>query len=340
MKGLRLDAGVNVTIGKRPATIVRVLDLDSYLVRFESEEHRVVGRKDIDDPRSVSAPIRALDDYSPKETEEAYRWWEVLKPLLTGTISRGEKSDFIIEASKVLGVDRATVYRRVKGYTGSVMSLLPKGGQGARGQRRMSAERDALLDAIIRKHYLVRNQPAPMTVYKEHLEIEFAKAGLRPPVLATFYARIAALDPIEVIEARQGKRASHDAKKRLMGSYAAPLRSLVTKACSSNPISPSDAPFGSCRWVSVRAPDLVRGCNTARPAWNRHPIIVGCGACPGRRPVSNTSCGFLIDARTVHRSWRPSAPEVSPASTAAPLWPMANDCRRAKWSCLSRCGRR
>ena len=86
MKGLRLDAGVNVTIGKRPATIVRVLDLDSYLVRFESEEHRVVGRKDTDDPRSVSAPIRALDDYSPKETEEAYRWWETLKPLLTGTI--------------------------------------------------------------------------------------------------------------------------------------------------------------------------------------------------------------------------------------------------------------
>jgi len=229
LKGLRLDAGVNVTIGNRPATIVRVLDLDSYLVRFESEEHRVVGRKDIDDPRSVSAPIRALDDYSPKETEEAYCWWEVLKPLLTGAISRGEKSDFIIEAGKVLGVDRATVYRRVKGYTGSVMSLLPKGGQGARGQRRMSAERDALLDAIIRKHYLVKNQPAPMTVYKEHLEIEFAKAGLRPPVLATFYARIAALDPIEVIEARQGKRASHDAKKRLMGSYPfaeAPLSSV------------------------------------------------------------------------------------------------------------------
>ena len=101
MKGLRLDAGVNVTIGKRPATIVRVLDLDSYLVRFESEEHRLVGRKDIDDPRSVSAPIRALDDYSAKETEEAYRWWEVLKPLLTGAISRGEKTDFIIEAGDV-----------------------------------------------------------------------------------------------------------------------------------------------------------------------------------------------------------------------------------------------
>ena len=82
MKGLRLDAGVNVTIGKRPATIVRVLDLDSYLVRFESEEHRLVGRKDIDDPRSVSAPIRTLDDYSAKETEEAYRWWEVTCPPL------------------------------------------------------------------------------------------------------------------------------------------------------------------------------------------------------------------------------------------------------------------
>lgn len=229
MKGLRLDTGVNVTIAKRPATIVRVLDLDSYLVRFDNEDHRVVGRKDIDDPRSVGAPIRALDDYSPKETSEAYRWWEVLKPLLTGTIGRGEKSDFMIEAGKVLGVDRATVYRRVTGYNGTVMSLLPRGGQGGRGQRRMNADRDALLDAVIRKHYLIRNQPAPMTVYKENVELEFAKAGLRPPALSTFYERIAALDPIEVIQARQGKRAAHDAKKRLMGSYPfadAPLSSV------------------------------------------------------------------------------------------------------------------
>lgn len=129
MKGLRLDAGVSVTIGKRPANIVRVLDLDSYLVRFENEEHRVVGRKDIDDPRSVGTPIRALDDYTPEETSEAYRWWEVLKPLLTGSIPRGEKSNFMVEAGQILGVDRATVYRRVTGYNGTVMSLLPKGGQ-------------------------------------------------------------------------------------------------------------------------------------------------------------------------------------------------------------------
>ncbi|MBD3833017.1 MAG: Mu transposase C-terminal domain-containing protein [Brevundimonas sp.] len=229
MKGLRLDAGVNVTIGKRPATIVRVLDLDSYLIRFENEEHRVVGRKDIDDPRSVSAPIRALDDYTPAETSEAYRWWEVLKPLLIGTVSRGEKSNFMIAAGKTLGVDRATVYRRVTGYNGTVMSLLPKGGQGGRGRRRMSTDRNALLEAVIQKYYLVRNQPAPMTVYKEHVEVEFGQAGLRPPALSTFYDRIAELDEIDVIEARQGKRAAHDARKRLMGSYPfadAPLSSV------------------------------------------------------------------------------------------------------------------
>ena len=85
----------------------------------------------------------------------------------------------------------------------------------------------------------------------------------------------------------------------------------------------SHQPLGRTAWImplGVRARTrLSPGCNIARPAWNNRPIIDGCGACRGRRPASNISCGFSIVAHTVHRSWRPSAPEASSASTAALL---------------------
>ena len=63
MKGLKLEVGERVLVAGRPAELVQILDLDRYMVRFESGELRSLGRAEIDDATSVETPKRAYDDY-------------------------------------------------------------------------------------------------------------------------------------------------------------------------------------------------------------------------------------------------------------------------------------
>lgn len=56
MTGLKLEVGEQVFISGRPAELVRIIDLDRYMVRFQSGELRSVSRVEIDDPASVEAP--------------------------------------------------------------------------------------------------------------------------------------------------------------------------------------------------------------------------------------------------------------------------------------------
>lgn len=229
MKKLKLHAGAGVTIRRRPAVIVRVADLDSYLVRYDNDDLQFVSRIDIDDPDTIEKPRRSIDDWSERDIEEASRWYEALKPVLENQIPHGEVSAFLTVVAKSLGKNRSTIYRRLANYDGTMMSLAPKGGQGGRGRSRMSNEREALLDAIIRKRYLNRDQYKPKYVYDEYVVVEFASAGFRPPVLSTFYDRIHALDPIETIAARQGARAAREARKQMKGDHPfgeAPLSSV------------------------------------------------------------------------------------------------------------------
>lgn len=70
MKGLKLEVGERVLVAGRPAELVQILDLDRYMVRFESGELRSLGRAEIDDATSVETPKRAYDDYTPQEKAE------------------------------------------------------------------------------------------------------------------------------------------------------------------------------------------------------------------------------------------------------------------------------
>lgn len=220
MPGLRLEVGEEVSVGGRPAELVQVLDLDRYMVRFASRELRSVGRAEIDDPHSAETPKRAFEDYTPEEKAEAFRWFNAVKPLLHGEVRRGERTIAADRAAQLLGCSRATVYRRVDQWDGEdPMTLLPQGGQGQGTGSRLEEPREALMQQVIRSHYLHRSQPSPTTVWNDKLLPAFARANLPQPGRATFYRRIEELDPLEVIEARQGKRAAREAKKRMMGSY-------------------------------------------------------------------------------------------------------------------------
>lgn len=229
MTGLKLEVGEQVSVDGRPAELVQVIDLDRYLVRFKSGELRSVSRAEIDDVASVETPKRAFDDYTPDEKAEAFRWFDAVKPLLEGGIRRGERTALADKAAEILGVSRATVYRRIKDCDpADPMTLLPEGGQGRSGSR-LDEAAEAVMQEVIRKHYLQRKQPTPTIVWDEYMRPAFKNAGIQPPGRATFFRRIEKLDPLVVLEAREGKRAARDAKKRLMGSYpfaGSPLSSV------------------------------------------------------------------------------------------------------------------
>ena len=118
MPGLKLEVGEKVSIGGRPAELVKVLDLDRYMVRFPSRELRSVGRAEIDDPHSAETPKRAFEDYSAEEKAEAFRWFSAVKPLLDGGLRRGDKTVAADRAAQQLGCSRATVYRRLDQWDG------------------------------------------------------------------------------------------------------------------------------------------------------------------------------------------------------------------------------
>lgn len=229
MAGLKLEVGEQVSISGRPAELVQIIDLDRYMVRFKSKELRSVSRAEIDDAELPETPKRAFEDYSAEEKAEAFRWYDAMKPLLDGDLRRGEKTATADRAATVLGCSRATVYRRVENCDpDDPMTLLPEGGQGRAGSR-LDETVEALMQDVIRKHYLQRSQATATTVWTEHMLPAFNNAGIRPPGRATFFRRIEALDPLVVIEAREGKRAARDAKKRVMGSYpfaGSPLSSV------------------------------------------------------------------------------------------------------------------
>jgi len=229
LAGLKLEVGEQVLIASRPAELVQVIDLDRYMVRFKSGELRSVSRAEIDDVSSVEAPKRAFDDFTAEEKAEAYRWFEAVEPLLASDLRHGEKTALADKAAELLGVNRGTVYRRIKHCDpADPMTLLPSGGQGRPGSR-LDETVEAIMQEVILKHYLQRKQPTPTTVWEEYMIPAFKSAGIEPPGRATFFRRIEKLDRLVVIEAREGKRAAREAKKRLMGSYpfaGAPLSSV------------------------------------------------------------------------------------------------------------------
>lgn len=219
MKPANFSVGEEVTISGRAARFVKILDFDLFLVRFENGDTRAVTSGDVDRVDAVARSKRHFDDCSPAEIELAYRWREVLGPLLDQTVERGERDAIIAAAAKTLAVSRATIYRRLEQWNGDPVSLLPGKRSGGRGRSRLGDERVALLSYLIDKEYLNRKQRNVKEFYDNFVLPAFADAKLPFPGIPTVYRHIDALDPILVIERRVGKRAARDAKAKMMGKF-------------------------------------------------------------------------------------------------------------------------
>ncbi|MQT13060.1 Mu transposase C-terminal domain-containing protein [Segnochrobactrum spirostomi] len=219
MKRINFSVGEQVSIGGRVGRFVRILDFNRFLVRFESGDVRLVAPGDVDRDGNTLDVKRHFDDCTPAEIELAYRWRDALRPLLDQSTERGGRDAVVASAAEMLGVSRATVYRRLDQWNGDPVSLLPGRRSGGRGRSRLGDERDALLSFLIDKEYLNRKQRNVKEFYDDFLLPAFADAKLPSPSLPTVYRHIEALDPVLVIERRIGKRAARDAKSKMMGKF-------------------------------------------------------------------------------------------------------------------------
>jgi putative transposase len=114
------------------------------------------------------------------------------------------------EAAAELGVSRRRVYvlvGRWRAGEGVVSDLLPGRSSGGRGGGRLPAEVEVVVGEVLRAWYLTRQRRTVAAVCRE-IARQCRIRGLRVPSRGTVLRRIAQLDPVKSVAAREGRDAA------------------------------------------------------------------------------------------------------------------------------------
>ena len=137
----------------------------------------------------------------------AARRAEVIRELAGQRVVSLENAD---TAAARLGVSRRQVYVLVGRWRtgeGLVSDLLPGTSSGGRGGGRLPDEVEAVVREVLRTRYLARQRRTVASVYRE-ITRECKVRGLRVPSRGTVLRRIARLDPVKTVTAREGRDAA------------------------------------------------------------------------------------------------------------------------------------
>ncbi|WP_426988196.1 Mu transposase C-terminal domain-containing protein [Pseudarthrobacter sp. Y6] len=138
--------------------------------------------------------------------ELARRRAEVIAPLAGLSIIGKQAVD---EASRELGISRRHVYLLIKRYregSGVVTDVAPGHSSGGQGKGRLPDRVEAVIDELVRKHYLTRQKLSRAAFYREVVQACRTRE-LPVPALNTVTRRIARLHPVEVRRSREGRDA-------------------------------------------------------------------------------------------------------------------------------------
>ncbi|XAS68693.1 DDE-type integrase/transposase/recombinase [Micrococcaceae bacterium Sec5.7] len=138
--------------------------------------------------------------------ELARRRAEVIAPLAGLSIIGKQALD---EASRELGISRRHVYLLIKRYregSGVVTDVAPGHSSGGQGKGRLPERVEAVIDELVRKHYLTRQKLSRAAFYREVVQACRTRE-LPVPALNTVTRRIARLHPVEVRRSREGRDA-------------------------------------------------------------------------------------------------------------------------------------
>ncbi len=113
-------------------------------------------------------------------------------------------------AAAELGVSRRQVYLllgRWRAGEGVVSDLLPRRSSGGRGREHLPAEVEAVMRDVVQTRYLSRQRRSVAVVHREITRVCRTR-GLRVPSRGTLVRRIAKLDPVAAVTAREGADAA------------------------------------------------------------------------------------------------------------------------------------
>jgi putative transposase len=105
-----------------------------------------------------------------------------------------------------------------------VSDLLPRRSSGGRGREHLPAEVEAVIAEALRTRYLTRQRGSVASVHREIKRVCRSR-GLRVPSRGTLERRIAELDPVAVMTAREGADAARPL--RAAGGVAPPVEQLL-----------------------------------------------------------------------------------------------------------------
>lgn len=157
----------------------------------------------------VDGPVveRGVLTASAETWDETVRQAEVIRRL-AGQVTVGLAA--ADAAAAELGISRRQVYglvTRWRAGEGVVSDLLPSRSSGGRGGARLAGEVEAIVREVLQKRYLTRQRRSVAAIVRE-----IARAcrvrGLPGPSRGTVLRRIAQLDPVGAMTAREGRDAA------------------------------------------------------------------------------------------------------------------------------------
>lgn len=138
----------------------------------------------------------------------AVRRAEVIGPLAVAGTAGGAVAAEV--AAERLGISRRQVYvllRRWREGQGVVSDLIPGRSSGGRGGQRLPSAVEVVIREVLRKHYLTRQRKKITAIHREVIRVCRTR-GLPAPSRGVIVRRIAALDPLAAMKAREGADAA------------------------------------------------------------------------------------------------------------------------------------
>ena len=130
----------------------------------------------------------------------------VLRPILELEKKGGPISSAIGGAALELVLAKSytwKLYRRLKENDARAVALQP-GRRGPKpGKGRLSADVERIISATLTRHYLVRERPSFLRVWRE-IRAECDARGFQPPTRRTVKRRLDAMDQRKVVAERHG----------------------------------------------------------------------------------------------------------------------------------------
>jgi putative transposase len=206
MSVVKLDIDTKVFYDDKEYLIKGYPSLSEVLIKFIKppfNEKVVKVSELIKDPHNATKVIKELVDVNDKEFQKALEKFHIIEPLLELKNRTAKDAQKIAEQHKI-GI--STIYRWIKTYEtfGTVSSLSNSyKNSGAKGKSRLNESVEAIVESVIEKFYLDKQQYPLSIIYMKIVE-KCEALKQKAPNINTIRNRINAIHPKLIAKNRKG----------------------------------------------------------------------------------------------------------------------------------------